>query len=189
MARISLMTRERLSPEDQKYWDDIASSRGRGTVGRPHALILNAPKLSGLVGPLGAHVRFEGDIPNELREVAILTVAKEIRSQYEFTQHVHMSQAAGVSLETVNVIRDGKHPDGLQGDEAMVSRFVVELMRDRKVSDATFGAVRDRFGDQDTLELTGLIGYYMALANFLQVFELELDDDLKAELPDGLPAG
>jgi hypothetical protein len=59
MARIPLMTRERLSPEDQKYWDDIASSRGRGNVGAPHALILNAPKLSGLVGPLGAHVRFE----------------------------------------------------------------------------------------------------------------------------------
>jgi len=185
MARIPFMTREKLSPEEVQYWDAIASTRGRVDVGSPHSLILNAPKLSGHVGGFGAHVRFEGDIPDVLREVVILTTAREIKSQYEFTAHVRMSKEAGLSEKTRQAIKAGKGPEALSGDEALVMRFTVELIRDRKISDAAFNAVRDRFGVKDTLELTGLIGYYMVLGNFLQAFELELGDGVEPELPGG----
>ena len=56
--------------------------------------------------------------------------------------------------------------------------------RDHKISDATFNAVRDRFGMQKTLEITALIGHYLLVGQILAAFEVELPAAAKPEIPD-----
>ena len=48
-----------------------------------------------------------------------------------------------------------------------------ELLRVHRVSEATYNAVRDHFGDQGLLDLTVLIGYYAMLGYTLNAVELE----------------
>ena len=93
MARIPEVTREDMKLEDREVYDEIAESRG--SIRGPYGILLHSPRLAQRIAATGAYVRFEGDLPKDLREVVILTTAREIASQYEFTAPCTLRQ--GVS--------------------------------------------------------------------------------------------
>jgi hypothetical protein len=75
---------------------------------------------------------------------------------------------AGVAETTIEAIRHGRRPD-LEGDDLLVFDFVTELLRTRRVSDATYAAALARFGEQGVIDLAGLTGYYSLLAMAMNV--------------------
>ena len=115
--------------------------------------------------------------------MVIITTAREIKSQYEFTAHARLAREANVSDETIKAIAQGTAPQSLSGDEELLVRFTQQLLRDHKVSDATYSAVKDRFGVQGTVDVTGLIGHYLLVGQFLAVFDVELAPGTTPELP------
>ena len=62
--------------------------------------------------------------------------------------------------------------------------YVHELLRQKKVSDATFKAMTGRFGEQDTLHFTVLCGHYLLVAQVLTAFDVELGEGMAKEIPD-----
>ena len=180
MARLPNLGREDLKPEDRKYVDEIVGTRG-GIRG-PFGVLLHSPDVAARVAATGAYVRFEGDIPNALREVVILVTAREIKNQYEFTAHARLARQAGVSEDTIQTIIQGKAPDGLSGDEQILARYAQELLRDHNVSDATYDVVKDRFGVQGTVDVTVLIGHYVLVGLVLSAFRVDLPPDMAPEL-------
>ena len=181
MARLPSVERDQLSTEDRKHFDQIAGSRG-GIRG-PYGVLLHSPELAARIASTGAFVRFEFDMPNALKEVAILATAAQLENQYEFTAHAKLARDAGVPDDTIRVIAEGREPGGLAPDEAMLVRYVNELLKDRKISDPTFNAVKSRLGDSGVVELTALIGHYMLVAQILTAFEVELGSGMTPELP------
>ena len=181
MARLPYVDREQLKPEDQAYFDEITASRG-GIRG-PYGILLHSPKLANRIAATGAYVRFDCDLPDGLKEVTILATAREIKSQYEFTAHARLAREAKVSEDTIRSIAQGTAPQGLSGDEELVVRYTQELLREHKIGDATFNAVKDRFGAQGAVELTGLIGHYLLVGQVLAAFEVELAPGVAPELP------
>ena len=182
MARLPNLTKEQIKPEDMQYYDSIAASRG-GVRG-PFGVLLNSPDLAARVAHTGAFVRFNLDLPEALKETIIITTAREIRSQYEFSAHARLARQAGVSDATIKAIADGSAPAGLTGDQEILVRYVKELAQNHKISDPTFNAVRDKFGMQKTLELTGLIGHYMLVGQILLAFEVDLPEGMEPEIPE-----
>lgn len=181
MARLQDMPREQLQPEDQKYYDAIAESRG--SVRGPYGVLLHSPDLASRVAHTGSFVRYNLDLPEALRETIIIATAREIRSQYEFYAHARLARQAGLSEDIIKAIANGTAPAGLTGDEAMLVRYVQELLRNHKISDPTFNAVRDRFGMQKTLEITALIGHYLLVGQILAAFEVDLPAGVQPEIP------
>ena len=172
MARIAGVTsREGLSPAQAEAWDELTASRGH-VVG-PFTMLLHAPELCKQVGRLGALVRFSGGLPKPLLEIAILTTARSQEAQFEWTAHVPLARKAGVGEETIAAIRDRTAPQGLSPDEALVFRYVNELLRTKRVSGAAFDAAMGRFGHAQVLELTVTAGYYSLLGTVMNAFELE----------------
>jgi 4-carboxymuconolactone decarboxylase len=182
MARLPNLNRDQLQPEDQQFYDAIADSRG-GVRG-PYGVLLHSPDLAARVAHTGAYVRYNLDLPEALRETIILATAREISSQYEFFAHARLARQAALSEDTIQAIARGTAPQGLTGDEAMLVRYVQELLRHHKISDATFNAVRDRFGMQKTLEITALVGHYLLVGQILAAFEVELPEGAKPEIPE-----
>jgi len=180
MARLGNLSREELKPEDQKYYDEISGSRG--AVRGPYGVLLHSPDLAARVAHTGAFVRYDFDIPEALKETVIITTAREIKSQYEFAAHARLARQAGVTDATIKAIADGSAPAGLSGEEEMVVRFTQQLLRDHKIIDATFNAVKDRFGMEGALNMTVLIGHYLLVGQVLAAFEVELAPDMTAEL-------
>ena len=132
----------------------------------------------------GTYVRFDMDLPEALKETIIITTAREIKNQYEFAAHARLARQAGVSQDTIRAIAHGTAPEGLAGDEAMLVCYVQELLRHHKISDATFNAVRDRFGVHKTVEITALVGHYLLVGQILAAFEVDLPEGIQPEIPD-----
>jgi len=181
MARLPNVEREQLKPEDQKYFDEISGSRG--SIRGPYGILLHSPDLAARVADTGAYVRFDFDMPEALKEAVIITAAAHQKSQYEFAAHARLARQAGVSESTIKAIAQGTAPDGLSGDEELLVRYTTELLRNHKISDATFNAVKDKWGERGVVDVTALIGHYLLVAQILAAFDVELAPGMTAELP------
>jgi 4-carboxymuconolactone decarboxylase len=171
MARIpTIDSRDQLRPEHRAAYDGIVQSRG-GVRG-PFTVLLHAPEAAGRIAHLGAHIRFESPLPAKEKELAILSVARELDCRFEWAAHVVESRKAGVREEAIRAIRDRRAPQGLTAEEAQVVAYVQQLLRAHRVDDATFQALRDRLGVSLLVELTAAIGYYALLAGALNAFEV-----------------
>ena len=69
-------------------------------------------------------------------------------------------------------------------DEATVYDFCTELRRDKRVSDAAYGDVQSRFGDQGVIDLIAVSGYYDLVSMTLNVAEVATPPDGALPLPD-----
>ena len=182
MARLPNLEKEQLRPEDHQFYESIADSRG--SVRGPYGVLLHSPDLAARVAHTGTYVRFNFDMSEALKETIIITTAREIRSQYEFSAHARLARQAGVSDETIKAIANGSAPAGLSGDEELLVKYVKELVQNHKISDQPFNAVKDKFGTQRTVEITGLVGHYLLVGHILLAFEVDLPDGVEPEIPE-----
>jgi len=171
MTRIPQITsRDAVSPEAYPVFDSIVASRG--AIRGPFTVLMHSPEVAGRVANYGTFVRFESSLPSHLREVAATTVVREYECAYEWAMHNLNAPEAGVSAETMAVIRDRAPLDSLASDEQAVIRYARELVASHHVTDDTFAAVHALLGDKGTVELTAAIGYYCAIGCVLNALEV-----------------
>jgi 4-carboxymuconolactone decarboxylase len=181
MTRLPDVSRDQLSTDDQKYFDEIVGTRG--SIRGPYGVLLHSPDLAARVANTGAYVRFEFKMSEALKETVIITAAAHQKSQYEFAAHARLARQAGVSESTIKAIAQGTAPAGLSGDEELLVRYTTELLHDKKISDATFNAVKDKWGVKGVIDVTALVGHYLLVAQILAAFEVDLAEGMTAELP------
>jgi 4-carboxymuconolactone decarboxylase len=162
---------DRLPPIAPSDWTDAqrreaeAIVRGpRGALVAPFVPLLRSPELMGHVQRLGEYLRYRSAIGQRLSELAILLVARHWSQPVEWAIHAPIALREGIAPETVAAIARGERPPALPDDEAAVHDFCIELNRDQGVSDATWTAVVGRFGEQATVDLVAVNGYYTLLA-------------------------
>ena len=161
MPRLTSVNREQLKAEDQPYFDETVKIRGR--LDPLYTQLLHRPRLGASIRAINDYFHHDTILSNPLRRVSILTVARETNDQYVFSAHAPGASQDGVSEDTIQAIAQRRAPESLSGDEELVVRYTQEMVRNRKISDATFNAVKDRFGVEWTVDLTGLISYYATM--------------------------
>jgi 4-carboxymuconolactone decarboxylase len=70
----------------------------------------------------------------------------------------------------------------MQPDEQAVYDFCTELLTNKHVSDRTFQAVKDRFGERGVVDLIGVSGYYGLVSMLLNVDRYPLPEGVQPEL-------
>ena len=164
MARVPYVAREELDSDGQAIYDRIREDRGAAEVGLQFRALLHNPQAAGHLTSMGAALRFQSAMPEDLKELAIILAAREWDSGIEWTGHAVLAAQAGVSHEAIEGIRTGQAPGCLDGAQAAVARFVQQMIREKDVSDANFEAVRELLGDRGVVDLTMTVSYYTALA-------------------------
>jgi len=181
MARIATITKkEELAPEGQKAYDAIAQSRG--VVGGPWLALLHSPEMAQRTMHLGSYVRFESTLDHKVLEFTALVAARELDCKHEWAAHVNHAQKAGVSLETIRMVHQKKGAETFSSEDAQIVSFVREMIQTHRVSEPTFQAIFNRFGEKGMVELVATIGYYAMLACTLNTFDVYTTtppDDLK----------
>ncbi len=171
MARLAAITSvDHVAGEARPVAEAIVKSRG--TLQGPFSMFLHAPELAGRVAHLGAYVRFEGGLDMRVRVLAALTVARELEAQYVWGAQTGSARRQGVPEATITAIREG-HTRGLPPGDAQIVDATRRLLREHRLDDATFRALRERLGAPGLIELTGTIGYYALLAMTVNACELE----------------
>ena len=164
MARVPYVSRDELDGDGQAIYDRIREDRGVDEVGLQFRALLHSPLAAGYLTSLGASLRFRSSMPDDLKELAIILVAREWDSGIEWTGHSVAAARAGVSDEAIEGIRTGKAPGCLEGTQAAIARFVQQMTREKDVSNENFKAVHDVLGDRGVVDLTMTVSYYTALA-------------------------
>ena len=173
MARIPAATRDSI-PEDQKAtYDTFLQGRG-GVVRGPISIMINAPEVATRGGRLSEYLRQGSTLSSKIRELAMLTTAREMDCQFIWNAHAASGRAAGLRDEIVDKLRDKSELTGLAPDEAIVVNYGREFSRTNRVTQATFDAALAQFGTRGLTELSSLMGYYALLAFNLNAFEVEL---------------
>ncbi len=171
MTRIPQLTnRDQVAAEARPIFDAIAASRG--TVRGPFSVLMHSPEVAGRTAHLGTFVRSESSLAPDIREITVMTAARECECAYEWAAHVVSAREAGVSDATIEVIKQRLPVDSLPPREQALVRYARETVRDHKVSDNTFEAVHGLLGDRGMAELTVAVGYYCLLACVLNAFEV-----------------
>jgi 4-carboxymuconolactone decarboxylase len=157
-----------LSDLQQAALEDFRALRKTEPSGPWHVFI-RSPELFTHTQRMGAFLRYRSRLSGRLGELAILLVARNYTQDFEFAAHATEAEAAGVAASVIEAIRDGRRPDGLDGDAQLVVDFVTELLWRRSVSDTTYAQAHTRFGEPGCVELTGIVGYYGLLASMMNM--------------------
>lgn len=146
-----------------------AANANTNSVGSPFNVFLRSPELGDSLQKTGSYIRFKSTLGFRLNELAILITARHWDAQYEWHAHHRLALQAGLNPQVAEDIAQGRKPTAMQPDEEIVYNFSQELHRNKKVSDATYKAALDKFGEQGVMDLIGVNGYYTLVAMVLNV--------------------
>jgi len=177
--RFKTLSEDEMTPEQRRLVQAIISGPRKAMRGGPFQAFLRSPELGDIAQQLGAGVRFKSSLPNALKELAILVTARHWTAQYEWVAHRRMGEEAGLAPAIADAISEGRRPDRLSADEAMIYDFATELLRTAEVSDKNFDAVKARFGERGVVDLVLTIGYYSTVSMVLNVHRHPIPPEAK----------
>ena len=180
MSRLPSLIPDTMTDEQRRIHDEIAAGP-RGTVPAPQQIWLHAPRFADPAQKVGAVCRYGTSLPLALSEIAILTVGREWRADYEFWAHARIAREAGVSDAFIEALRVGDVTDysGAPEHAEIVHIAAREMLQTGRLSDPTYAAALEALGTQGIVELVGIVGYYCLISLTLNVFEVETPDGTK----------
>lgn len=174
--RFKPLSLDEMTPEQRRMAENVLKGPRKGLRG-PFSTFLYSPETGDLAQKLGAQVRFGNALPDKLKELAILIVARFWTAQYEWYAHRKMALEAGLDPAVAAAIADRKRPARLDPDETAIYDFCTELLETREVSDAAFAAVKERHGEKGVVDLICTMGYYCLVSMTLNVNRYPLPPD------------
>jgi 4-carboxymuconolactone decarboxylase len=184
-CRLPLPQREELDALGQQIYDRVTNPKGgtiRGLKG-PSGIQLHSPKLSQYTGPLNRYLRFEAGFSGRVREIAILTTARECDSQFEWAAHEPAALKEGVPASIIETIKHRRSTAALDAADAMIIELGREIFGARKVMSETYARAEKQFGRRGLVDLVSLMANYAGTAALLTAFDMQLDAGQEPLLP------
>jgi 4-carboxymuconolactone decarboxylase len=179
--RFKPLAYDEMTPAQKTMIEHLLSGPRAGADG-PFNVLLRSPEMGDLAQQFGAATRFNSSVPRKLNEMAIIMTARHWTSQYEWQAHHRLALQAGLSPAIADAIAQGKRPAAMQKDEEAVYNFCSELLDTRQVSDQTFKATKDMFGERGVVDLIGVMGWYHTVSMLLNTDRYPLPEGTQPEL-------
>lgn len=176
MTRIEPLKPEQMTAEQKALHDVILGQRSTGEVRGPFAVLLHAPDIGERVADFVNHLLSDTRLSHRLKELAIITVARHYTAQYEWWIHARRAENCGLERPVIDAIFDRKAPDFLDDDAALVYAVATEMTDHGRLDQALYDQAVSRFGEPGMVELVALVGLYIMIAVFLNVFDVDVPD-------------
>ena len=181
LARLPQVQRAELDAAGRDAFDTYVSpGTGYETGLRgPIGMWMHSPELAKAMFGVRQRVRYGSAKDQRLTELTIISTAREINNQYEYSAHEPLARAAGLEQEIIDIVRfrrsldDALDIEGFGEMERIIVQFTRELISEEKVSSATFTRAIAALGNEGVMDLTGLIGYYSFVAMTLKAFDVQ----------------
>ena len=182
--RLPLPNREDLDDAGKAAYDR-GTTPGATIAGLqgPAGIQLYSPKTAAWSSSLNRYLRYDAGFSGREREVAILTTAREMDSQFEWVAHEGEALKEGVPQRTIDAIKYRRSTEGLDATDALIIELGRQIWRDHKVRPDTFAAIRTTFGPKRLVELVMLMGNYAATAALLTTVDMQLHAGKEPLLP------
>jgi 4-carboxymuconolactone decarboxylase len=182
--RLPLPKREDLDEAGRRHYDRV-SAPGASIAGLqgPSGIQLYSPRTAEHVRALNRYLRYEAGFSPRVREIAILTTAREMDSQFEWVAHEPEALKEGVAAAVIDVIKHRKSTAGLDETDATVIELGRQIFRDHKVTPELFAKAKALFGPNKLIELVMLMGNYAGTAALLIAVDMQLHAGKQPLLP------
>ena len=168
-------------PEDQMTaaQREVAAEIAAGPRGRvegPYWPILRSPGFARAIQGVGAYFRYECGLDRKLNEMAALMAARHWSQQFVWDVHILQALDAGLARDTATALAEGRRPEAMAEDEAVLWDFVTELLATSGASDRTYERAVAAFGEEGVIDVLGIVGYYSTLSMIMNVARTDLLD-------------
>jgi AhpD family alkylhydroperoxidase len=181
MARIPYVDGAAASAEVRAIFDRLERGAvplfGRPFVLNPMRALAHSPVLLRRVSSLGNAMLKDLALDPKLRELAVLQLFRVNRCDYGFQQHVIIGKAAGLNDKQIANVGAYRTYPYYGDDERLVLEYAETVTRDVTVPDELFIRIRERFSDQEIVELTMVIAYWNMMSRFLMPLQIEIEED------------
>lgn len=181
-ARVPYVQRKDTDESAKRLWDIFVRGSNSPTDELKGPLAFAAYNVPVALALLDLHdgaVGKSSSLNPHVRELAILVACRETNYDLEWNGHVPAALKAGVEQKVVDVVRSNGALTGLADTDAAVIRFGRELLRDRKMSSATFAKAKELFGEKGALDLVAVMSTY-AVSGF---YAIAVDEHMPAGQP------
>lgn len=174
-------------PEDQRRFHDAVRAIRRRPISGPFIVTMNSsPDLAARFAQLGHYFHARGQADESIVSIRVrgfisLIGSRALDAPYEWSAWHNWAVEAGVPQDTADAIREGRTPQNLTDEEALVTDFCTQMISgNHRVSDATFKRALEHFGVQGLVEVVVTLGYFAQIALPLNAFEIEMSSEQKA---------
>ncbi len=167
---------------EQKTMIDHLLAGERGGVRGPFNVLLRSPEVGDRGAEFGAAMRFRTGLPANVREVIIIMTGRYWMAQYEWNSHKTAALRNGVNPAIVDAIATGKRPAGMPQEMEIAYNLIDELLTTHQVTDATFKAAKDKYGEKGVFDMIGLSGWYQLVSMLLDVDRYPLPEGVQPSL-------
>ena len=122
-----------------------------------------------------------GRLPARIREKAILRVAWNCRSRYEWAQHVDIALRVGVSDAEIVTVTSPTNTIANTSDRLLM-QACDQLCRGKLIDDPTWQALSEQYSRRDLIELVMLVGHYEMIAGMLINSGIEAEPSVERKL-------
>ena len=172
---------ERMTEAQKKAAADFRAVRNSEPTG-PFSVLLRVPELMDLTFKWRQHIQMRCVLEQRQAELVILVTARHWTQQYEWNAHEPLAIKAGLKPDIIAALAEGRRPDRMAEDEAILYDLVTELQRNRAVSDGTYSRALAKFGEPGIVEATSMSGYYAMLAMVMNTARTALPGGAKPPL-------
>jgi 4-carboxymuconolactone decarboxylase len=157
--RLPMLAAQQMDAAQQAAAHALVAGPRKAVFG-PFIPLLRSPELLDRVGKVGEYLRFGSVLADDVRELAICAVARQVSNQFEWLMHAPLALKAGVAQEALDALRVGARPKGLPEQQQRALDFTQEMLATHGVSDPTYRDAAQAFGERGVVELSTLVGYF-----------------------------
>lgn len=183
LSRLPPVDPDTLDDYGKRIYDKVVGLDNTDPVYGPAAFSVHMPLVAEGMDLINQYLRYESIIGRANIETAILVAAREFDQQYEWAAHEPLALAEGVPQSTIDVIKFHRTVDGLSAEASLIIRYGRELLRDHRLSAATWAEAVSLFEQQGALEISAIMADYAMAAVILTAIDQHIPADRPARMP------
>ncbi len=150
--------------------DGLGDAGGAGAAGGVGAggpnlwtVYVHLPEILGPIRQLHEQSHVNSRISQKLEHFVIMIVARHWTNDI-WTAHEEDSIKEGLGRDTVTALEEGRRPEHMTEDEEIVYDFCIELLENKRVSDATYARAVAKLGEEGVVQTAVTAGLYSYLS-------------------------
>lgn len=177
--RMPPVRQDELTDDMRAFLEKWTGGIFRGADSNPVLLTFaHHPKLADLFSQFNIHLLSTSTLPVKLRQIAIMRTAWICKAAYMWSSHLNTSIRCGLQPDMFRPIQVGAEDPYFTPFERVVIRATEELVNDRKISDASWSALTEKWNNQQMLDFLFTVGAYVTVAGVMRSTGVQRNPDL-----------
>ena len=166
-----------LKGKDKKIYERMLARRQKQGVGLygPYIPLMHNPELAQCVEKLGYCLKFEGQLPREIYQFIVLTMASTLKIAFEWADHIEKARETGLPEEVIDaLLKPDPGKDSFPSPFSEVYLAVQAALNYQSIPDDLQDRLIGLYGTKGLVEIVVVCGLYELIGAVNQCFDVPL---------------